>query len=214
MTFLQMATLVAWLALLLFTIKNIDLSKLTGDRQFQHILFGSTAALFTLWWFRTGIYEGLNVHFSWITACVLVLGLRWAIVASSIALLGLTIVGLEKWQMLGVNGLLGTIAPIALSYAVYSLSFHRLPKHFFVYIFVCGFFAGLASLVLKMGLLGGFYSLSGIHDWQIVQDNYLILIPLLLFPEGLLNGMTMTLLIIYKPHWVYTFHDKFYIDDK
>jgi uncharacterized membrane protein len=30
----------------------------------------------------------------------------------------------------------------------------------------------------------------------------------------MLNGMTMTLLIIYKPQWVYTFYDKFYIDKK
>ncbi|MCC2604553.1 energy-coupling factor ABC transporter permease [Planctobacterium marinum] len=214
MTLIQVIALVAWLALLVFTLKNVNISRLISERKVQHFVFGSAACLFTLWWFRTGIYDGLNVHFLWLTACVLLLGLRWALISSSLALLGLTLVGLEKWSMLGVNGLLSVVAPLTLSYAIYSLAFHRLPKHFFIYVFVCGFFAGLASLVLKMGLLGGYYSLAGVHSWDIVQDNYLILIPLLLFPEGLLNGMTMTLLIIYKPHWVYTFHDKFYIDGK
>ncbi|BDX06181.1 energy-coupling factor ABC transporter permease [Planctobacterium marinum] len=214
MSTIQAIALLGYLALLVYTVKNVNISRLFSERRLQHFVFGAAASLFMLWFFRTGIYEGLTVHFLWLTACVLLLGLRWAILSSSLALLGLTIAGLEPWSMLGVNGLLGVVAPLALSYAIYSLSFHRLPKHFFIYIFVCGFFAGLASLTLKMGLLGGYYTLTGIHDWDIVQDNYLILIPLLLFPEGLLNGMTMTLLIIYKPHWVYTFHDKFYIDGK
>jgi len=211
---IQVIALVAYIALLMFTVKHVNISRLFSERKIQHFLFGSAASLFTLWWFRTGIYDGLTVHFLWLSACLLLLGLRWAIISSALALLGLTLTGLESWANLGVNGLLGVVAPLLFSYAIYSLSFHRLPRHFFVYIFVCGFFSGLASLTLKMGLLGGYYTLSGIHDWQTVQDNYLILIPLLLFPEGLLNGMTMTLLIIYKPHWVYTFHDKFYIDDK
>ena len=214
MNTLQITALLGYLALVFFTLKNLNLARLFSDRQLQHLLFGSAASLFTLWWFRTGIYEGLNVHFLWLSATTLLLGFRWAIVSSFMAMLGLTLVGLESWQMLGINGLLGVAAPIALAYIIYSLSFHHLPRHLFVFIFVCGFFAGLASLVLKMGLLGGYYALAGIHDWSIVQDNYLILIPLLLFPEGLLNGMTMTLLIIYKPHWVYSFHDKFYLDDK
>lgn len=214
MSAIQVVALIAYLALVVFTLKSVNIGRLFRDRKLQHILFGSAAGLFTLWWFRTGIYEGLNVHFLWLTACVLVLGLRWAVICSFLALLGLTLVGLESWQMLGVNGLLGVVAPIALSYAIYSLSFHRLPRQFFVYIFVCGFFAGLTSLTFKMGLLGGYYAIAGVHEWQIVQDNYLILIPLLLFPEGLFNGMTMTLLIMYKPHWVYTFHDKYYLQGK
>ena len=72
----------------------------------------------------------------------------------------------------------------------------------------------MAGLTLKMGLLGSYYSLSGIHEWQTVKDNYLVLLPLLLFMEGLFNGMTVTLLIVYKPKWVYTFNDKFYMQGK
>ena len=214
MSQIQLIALVGYVALLMFTLKNVNIRRLFSERTIQHFVFGTAAALFTLWWFRTGIYDGLTVHFLWLTACTLLLGLRWAILSSAMALVGITLAGQDSWQNFGINGLLGVVAPITLSYGIYSLAFHRLPRHFFVYIFVCGFFAGLASLTFKMGLLGGYYHLSGIHDWSTVKDNYLILIPLLLFPEGLLNGMTMTLLIIYKPHWVYTFHDKFYIQDK
>ena len=69
-------------------------------------------------------------------------------------------------------------------------------------------------IATKMMLLAGYYVVDGTYDWLTVKDNYVVLIPLLLFPEGMLNGMTMTLLTIYKPLWIYTFHDKFYIDGK
>ena len=68
--------------------------------------------------------------------------------------------------------------------------------------------------MMKMFLIGGYYYLDGVHDWLTVKDNYLILISLMLFPEAMLNGMTMTLLIIYKPTWVYTFYDKHYLQNK
>ena len=144
----------------------------------------------------------------------MLLGLRWALISATLALIGVTIVGLESWQMLGVNGLLGVLVPISLTYLIYNLSFHYLPRHFFVYIFVCAFLPGSLMIALKMTLLGSYYFLDGTHDWLTVKDNFLILIPLLLFPEGMLNGMTMTLFVIYKPSWVYTFYDKYYLKDK
>ena len=42
----------------------------------------------------------------------------------------------------------------------------------------------------------------------------LVAIPLLMFGEAFLNGMVMTLLIAYKPRWVATFHDAWYLDGK
>lgn len=214
MSLIQLISIVAYFGLLLFTVKRVDISRLFTERKIQHILLGSAVSLFTLWCFRTGIYDGLTVHFLWLTACLLVLGLRWAIISSFLALFGLTVAGLESWADLGINGLFAIVAPLSLSYVVYSLTFHRLPRNIFIYIFICGFIGAMAGLTLKMGLLGGYYSLSGIHEWQTVKDNYLILIPLILFMEGLLNGMTVTLLIVYKPEWVYTFHDKFYLQGK
>lgn len=180
----------------------------------QHMLFGSAACVFFLWLFRTGIYDGLNVHFLWLTALSLLLGFRWAMLSGLIALTGITLIGKESWSMFGINGLFAVSAPIAMSYLIYNLAFHRLPKHFFVYVFVCAFLPGALMLATKMLLLGSFYYLDGQHSWTVVKDNYLVLIPLMLFPEGMLNGMTMTLLVIYKPQWVYTFYDKYYIDNK
>ena len=65
MSQVQFIALLAYLALVSYTIKHLDIRRLFSDRKIQHLLFGSAAGLFTLWWFRTGIYDGLTVHFLW-----------------------------------------------------------------------------------------------------------------------------------------------------
>ncbi len=214
MTIIQFLSLLGYLLVIGIVLKNIPLAQFRADSRRQHIVFGAAASIFFLWIFRAGIFTGLDVHFLWLPALALTLGFRFAILSATLALTGTTAIGLDDWAMFGVNGLLGICTPIALTYAVYVISFHRIPRNLFVYIFVCAFFPGAAMIAIKMGLLGGYYFIDGVYAWEVVKDNYLILIPLLLFPEGMLNGMTITLLTIYKPAWVYTFHDKFYIDNK
>lgn len=214
MTLLQILGAIGFLIVLISVARHIDFKQLFSSRLQQHLVFGAAASIFVLWIFRAGIYDGLSVHFLWLTALALTLGVRWSILAATTALLGVTLLGYERWEMLGINGLIGIAIPIALTHLIYNFSFHRLPRNLFLYIFVCAFLPGALMIALKMFLLGSYYSLDGTYDWLTVKDNFVVLIPLMLFPEGMLNGMTMTLLIIYKPHWVYTFHDKFYIDGK
>ena len=212
--FTDIQTVAGLLSLLIcfFVSKKLIFSQLILDKKCQHLVFGSAACVFILWMFRTGIYDGLNVHFLWLSALTLLLGFRWAMFSASIALLGVTIFGKESIDMLGVNFLLGILAPISLTYGIYSLTFHKLPRHIFTYIFLCAFIPGALTIALKMLALSGYFYLDGLHSWHIIEDNYLMISTLMLFPEAMFNGMTITLLIIYKPEWVYTFYDKLYLD--
>lgn len=207
----QIVLTLAYLALVSLSIKPV-LAELRNSR-IQHLVFGASAALSVLWWFRTGIYPGLEIHFLWLTATTLMLGWRWALLSSCFALLVITVLGHLHWQDLGVNGLIGCALPIGLSYLGYILAFHHLPRHLFVYIFVCSFFVGAVCITAKMFVFGFYFNVSDLYEWRIVSDNYLILIPLLLFPEGLLNGMTITILTLYKPSWVKTFYDDHYLNN-
>lgn len=211
---IQLAGWVGYLCSLYLLYKRLPLRQLIDDKKVQHLVFGASVSLFVLWLFRTGIYEGLNVHFLWLTALTLLLGFRWALISGLIALFGVTAIGSESWSMFGINGLLAVTAPITVTYFIYNFSFHKLPRHFFIYVFVCSFFTGALIMAIKMSLIGSYYYLDDIHSWEVVRDNYLMLIPLMLFSEAMLNGMTMTLLVIYKPTWVYTFYDKYYIEKK
>ena len=211
-TGLQALTGILSLVICFFISKKLIFSRLISDKKCQHLVFGSAACVFMLWMFRTGIYDGLNVHFLWLSALTLLLGFRWAIFSATLALLGVTILGKESIDMLGVNFLLGVLAPIALTYGFYSLTFHKLPRHIFTYIFLCAFIPGALTICLKMLALSGYFYLDGPYTWYVIQENYLVLTTLMLFPEAMFNGMTITLLVIYKPQWVYTFYDKLYLD--
>ena len=201
--FTDIQTVAGLLSLLIcfFVSKKLIFSQLVLDKKCQHLVFGSAACVFILWMFRTGIYDGLNVHFLWLSALTLLLGFRWAIFSASIALLGVTIFGKESIDMLGVNFLVGILAPISLTYGIYSLTFHKLPRHIFTYIFLCAFIPGALTIALKMLALSGYFYLDGLYSWHIIEDNYLMISTLMLFPEAMFNGMTITLLIIYKPEW-------------
>ena len=214
MTTLQTLAALTVLVISGYTAVSVSWSGLLANKRQQHLLFGFTALLFFVWIFRAGIFDGLNVHFLWLSALTLTLGFRWAVLAGLTALLGVTLTGNESWNMFGVNGLIGVLMPVTVSYLIFMLAFHKVPRNLFIYIFACAFFPGALVIALKMSLMGGYYLWEGVYDWPTVRDNYLLIIPLLLFPEGLLNGMTMTLLTVYKPNLVYTFHDKFYIDGK
>ncbi|WP_414830617.1 energy-coupling factor ABC transporter permease [Alteromonas sp. H39] len=212
LTFLQLTALIVLAAILLFVGRHVSFAALKESKSRQHVVFGATALTFFMWVFRAGIFQGLDVHFLWLTALTLILGFRYALFAGLVALLGITSIGHESWQMFGVNGLIGVVMPVCVSYLIYLLSFHKIPRHLFVYIFVCAFFPGAIVIALKLAFLGSYYAIDGIYSWDTVVDNYMLLIPLILFPEGFINGVTMTLLVVYKPEWVYTFHDKFYLD--
>lgn len=212
MTDIQFVAIFIYLGLIFTAVKPV-IHQLKQTKV-QHLVFGSAASVAILWWFRTGIYAGLDVHFLWLTALTLIMGWRWAIFSSFLAICILASFNMQNWQDIGVYGLIGCVTPILFSFFTYMLAYHKLPRHFFVYIFFCGFFTGTCSIALKMALFGWYYNTIDLYNWTVITDNYLILIPLLLFPEGLLNGMTMTLLVIYKPTWVATFYDNQYLQGK
>lgn len=210
MEYIPVTSLVLYLALVFLSIRPV-LSQFSQSKV-QHLVFGSAAALSVLWWFRTGIYDGLEIHFLWTTALTLTLGWRWAMASSALALLITALTGTISFSEIGINGLIGCALPILFSYLVYMIAYHKMPRHFLVYVFFCSFVTGAAALALKMFVFSLFYQQLDLYSWQILSDNYLILIPLLLFPEALLNGMTMTLGVVYKPEWVATFYDNQYLN--
>ncbi|MDO6704594.1 energy-coupling factor ABC transporter permease [Photobacterium sp. 1_MG-2023] len=211
MTGLHWGGWAVWLIILLFTYPKEFYPKFRQERDYQHLVLGSAVALFVLWSLRAGLVDGLQVHFLALTVLALSHGWRIAIWISVIPSLLLAAFGLVDWQDLGMMNLTGVIAPAMISYGIFLLSYRFLNRHLFVYIFVAAFFNGALSQVVYMLLTGGWVWLEGDFSGQYIVDNFLILIPLLLFPEGLLNGMATTLLVVYKPEWVRTFYERDYI---
>lgn len=69
-------------------------------------------------------------------------------------------------------------------------------------------------MTVKVLAFSLYMSWSGQYSWQVIMDSYLGILPLLLFPEGLLNGMLITVLVIFRPEWMRTYLDRDYINNK
>ncbi|EKE70989.1 energy-coupling factor ABC transporter permease [Gallaecimonas xiamenensis] len=204
--------LVGFLCFSAWAQQGAELRLLRSRSWLQGLFFGSGLALLALWLLQAGIEDGLEVHFLGLTTVTLVLGWRLALLAGLLPLGLLTLTGLEQWQHLGPNCAFGLALPVLVSEAVRQGVARYLPHHLFVYFFCTGFFnAALALVAHMLAMAAWFYWAEG-FDGRQVLDNYLILMPLLAFPEALLNGMAVTMLTLYRPQWLKDFHDSDYLN--
>ena len=171
----------------------------------------SVCVLALLWQTDATVLDALSIHFLALTSLVLLFGLRLS------CLLFVLVMALQ-WLMttLPLDQLLWNLVfswlVLALNYAVYLLCFHYLKRQLFIYLFVGAFLNSALGLVVFM-LLQAWLQADQYSSHQL-YEGYLIFIPLAALPEALLNGMAMTLLVIYKPEWVYTFYQRIYLSEK
>ncbi|BBG88891.1 MULTISPECIES: energy-coupling factor ABC transporter permease [Aeromonas] len=207
----QVAALLLWLVLLAFSLNASLLRTLGAHPLYQHLCLGGAIVLVPLWTLRAGLHEGLEIHFLGLTSLTLLLGWRLALLAPCLTLLLLAYFGVIPIADIGWQALIGVALPVATSWLLFLGSWAWLPRHLFVYLFVAAFLGGALSISAKVIASALLMGVSGTYSWHTISADYLSIWPLLLFPEALLNGMTMTLLAVYRPHWVNTFFDREYL---
>ena len=207
----QVAALLLWLVLLAFSLNASLLRTLHANPLYQHLCLGSAIVLVPLWTLRAGLHEGLEIHFLGLTSLTLLLGWRLALLAPCLTLLILGAFGVTDLAEFGWQALIGIALPVATSWLLFLASWAWLPRHLFVYLFVAAFLGGALSISVKILASALLMGMSGAYPWHTISADYLSIWPLLLFPEALLNGMAMTLLAVYRPHWVNTFFDREYL---
>ncbi len=207
----QVAALLLWLVLLAFSLNASLLRTLGAHPLYQHLCLGGAIVLAPLWTLRAGLHEGLEIHFLGLTSLTLLLGWRLALLAPCLTLLLLAYFGVIPLADIGWQALIGVALPVATSWLLFLGSWAWLPRHLFVYLFVAAFLGGALSISAKVIASALLMGVSGTYSWHTISADYLSIWPLLLFPEALLNGMTMTLLAVYRPHWVNTFFDREYL---
>jgi uncharacterized membrane protein len=167
-----------------------------------------------LWILRAGIEPGFNYHLLGVTALCLMFDWQFAVLAVSLVVIITTWQGPAGWQAFAVNTLVMGAVPILFTRILLYASQRLLTHNFFVYIFLNAFFAGALSMLACGLAAAALLTLANGHATGSTAGDYLQVIPLLMFGEAFLNGMAMTLLIAYKPRWVATFHDEWYLHGK
>lgn len=175
-------------------------------------LFSATTALLcVLWSIKTNLDEVVQLHFLMLTTLCLLLGYRLTVLSALIALMVTTLFYQHSWEWLAIQGVLSAILPASLSYFVFLAVRSYLPRHLFIYIFLAGFFNGAITLLgYHLGQFAFYHVFSDVND-SILHDHYLLMGSIMMFPEAMLNGMAVTILTVYKPHWLATFRDSEYL---
>ncbi len=184
------------------------------EARLTHVFFGASVALLFLWQMETQVQPGLSYHLLGLTAVTLMFGWGLAVIAASLALLGVTLNSGSSWDGFALNALVSGVLPISLTLLLLILIRRFLPKQFFVYVLVNGFLtAGLVGVTMgymAAWLLAG----SGAYTMAELSHTVLPFFPLMFLPEAMLNGWIMVIMVAFRPHWVYSFSDIEYINGK
>jgi len=170
--------------------------------------------LVMLWSLRADVTPGLSLHFLGMTALTLIVGWPLAVIGATLAYAGYVLAGMAGWEGLGTGVLIGGVLPATLTALLLMIARYFMPPNFFIYVFVNAFAAAILSVLAVGFATSMLFWFIGYYDWSQLQQNYLRFLPLLALPEGVVNGMVMTVLALVAPHWVISFDDDFYIRNR
>jgi uncharacterized membrane protein len=206
----------AWAVWLLFFARSILKAPwvVLKDSESLNVWLGMIVLLILVWSLKAGVKPGLSLHLLGAMVFTLSFGPYLAFVGLSLVLFGVTLNGEAGFFAYALNALLMVGVSVLLSQTIYRLILQWLPRHFFVYVFINGFF-GSALTVFGVGLASVLLlAMAGAYGWGYLLSEYLPFFLLLGFAEAWLSGMLMTLFVVYRPNWVVTFDDSSYLINK
>ncbi|MBT8429823.1 MAG: energy-coupling factor ABC transporter permease [Gammaproteobacteria bacterium] len=205
------AALYAWL--LSRALRWADWKRLADSVQLN-VFLGAVVCVSLMWTLRTEVQPGFAWHLSGMVALTLMFGWSLAIIAGSLALFAATIVGLNDWAGLVPSALVFIVLPAGLTQLILGLARAYLPKHYFIYVFINAFLAGGVVSLITAFVATGLLLFAEAYSLQNLSDSYLLFLPLMFFPEAVLNGWLISIMVGFKPHWVGSFRDEEYLHGK
>lgn len=207
------AAWVVWVPLFARSVWLAPWARLKDSEQFN-VWFGMIVLLTLVWSLKAGVKPGLSMHLLGATVFTLSFGPHLAFVGLSLVLLGICLNGGFGIFAFAINALLMAGVGILISQAMYRLIVHYMPRNFFIYVFINGFFTA-ALTVIGVGFVATLLLvIASAYEWEYLATEYLPYFLLLGFSEAWLSGMLMTLFVIYRPSWVGTFDDASYLANK
>jgi len=184
------------------------------DSEALNIYLSSIVAVSLLWIMRGGIQAGLSYHLLGMTLLCLMFEWQFALFAASLIVAFTTWQGDAGLEAFAVNVLLTGALPILFTRIMLYVCQRRLPHNYFIYVFVNAFLAGALSILLAGAASGLLQHVAGVQPAGTIASNFLLILPMLMFGEGFINGGALSLVVAYRPQWVATFHDRWYLDGK
>lgn len=173
----------------------------------QHLFFLAALSLAVLWLASFHPVGGITLHLLGMSTATLLLGGALAMLAALLAQLFLVALGQAQLDALPLAWLLTAVVPALTTLALLQLLSRLRQRNLFVFLLGLGFFGAMVTvLTVALGgllvlALGGQAALAG------EALGYVTMLPLLMFPEGFVNGAATSTLTVYFPHLVRGFDE-------
>lgn len=182
--------------------------------QRQHLVFGSFLATLFIWYLSIPASPFLQVHLILITALSLIIGWHFAVIICTLSQCALYLAGKGNWQWFGMDFFCTILAPSAISALIFWITHIIKIRNLFIYLMGAGFFGAIFSAFTAatsaLVLLYFYLDEPSLH--RMMEDS--LSLYLFMFPEGFINGTIVTAFSVFKPEWVKTFNDDFYLARK
>lgn len=176
---------------------------------------GGLLALTLLWLLTARSTLGLVYHFHGAMLFTLLYGWRHAFIGMVlIELITSLFAPPFSFAYFALNNLVFVLLPIYIANRIHTRVEKFLPPNFFVFIFVTAFFGAAVSLAAMLIFSSTLLNLMSQIPWSRLWSDYLVFMPLMMFGEAFMTGMLMTLLTLFKPHWVKGFDENRYFTNK
>ena len=192
--------------LILFLVWRSDWHLIFSDPSRQHLLMGATVTICLLWIVRMEVVTGIHIHYLGLTGLTILLGWKFAILVSVLALFLLSLFGVESLWAAPLNLWVSIVLPITFSYLWLRSIWAWIHKQPFLFIFIGAFFNSAFAAALSMLVMANILVGMGFYSWVGVFEEVLAFSPMILLPEAIINGMFVSCLIVFKPEWVRLYH--------
>ncbi|AHE99520.1 energy-coupling factor ABC transporter permease [Thioalkalivibrio paradoxus] len=210
---LQISAAVVLALLLGRMLREMTWNEIFVPGRIQHFVIAALLMLL-IWSLRAQSVDGLAMHFLGVAVVTLVFGWQLAVLMVSLVVVMLAVLGIVDPLQVPLTILLSGALPALAVWGLLGFSERRLPPHMFIYLYVVGFFGGVLSVLVVMGSYAALFGLFTDVPWELVYSEYLRYTVLLILPEGVLNGMVITGLVMFRPEWVATYSDARYVDGR
>ena len=179
----------------------------------QHLLFASLLFLVVLWMISVRTLEGMWLHFLGVTAVTMLIGLRFTLLIGALACMIHALLIDQPLAAAPVAWLVSVVCPAGLSRLLVYWLRRRPQSNLFIYLLGAGFGGGaLAALGTALASLLVLWFAGHVDMVDAALENW-PLISLILFPEGFINGMVLSVIVVLNPEAVKTFDSDKYMGE-
>ena len=178
----------------------------------QHALFAAWVSLLLMMKLQIQWVEGISLHFLVMMTLVVIFGWCLSILIGAGAQLLMMLWQGEPGLALAVNFMLATVVPASASYLILRRIVRHKSNNLFLFLLGGGFFGSILSLLCTLVVLVAVVAVNARWDTlRDLADNGLMVV-LLCYSEGFINGLLVTAVTVFFPGIVKTFDEKKYLD--